>query len=398
MRNPEKFEPKFEQNPPEEEKRIEVEVMKTPEIIIQPERGPILMSAIMKGFDPEWGNRDHELAKLTEQHFREYPLEPEIKNTIEELRKMGVDEESLYNLSLTYQHPERTGEVFSFLTKHKEIQDPEKEQQKLLKCLELLDSNPSFKKLEENFIKYREEDVEKRKNQLEESRKRIEELINFFRPKANTTNVERINLMPTDFLYHRKSGKSFMLGKELILMSPPEDYLDGQAHEFLHSVINPIVDKLDSKLSEDQKRKIVELASGKIKQHYGEDLENYYSHLCEGFIRTYVNIFEKGARSLTYEGFQELISQKIKSEKQFQEILAEDKELKQRCDSLSISNLMELKNKSGGYFEKYEEDRLGDVIYEFYGDYKQEYQDKLELTFEDFVLEKESQFFREEGV
>ncbi len=392
MMNPERFEPKFERLPEKIEKGVEeekrVETMNVPEIVVQPEKGTHLLSIILKGHNPEWGNCDSELAKLTEQHFSEHPLNTDIKNTIEKLTKEGVDEESLYNLSLTYQNPERAGYVFDMLEKHKGIRrmGAEESQRKLVGVLEILDKDPSLDGLKKKFTKETQKDIATRQEQLGGSRQKIEKLIDFFRPKLKTTEIERVNLLPTDFLYHKRSGKSFSLGKELILMSSPEDSIEGQAHEFLHGVINPIVDKLEKNLSEDHKRKIIELTSGKIKQHYGE--ENYYSHLCEGFIRTHLNVFEKGEKPQTYKNFRELISQKITNDSQFQEIFTKDKELKQRCDALGISNLKELIQKSKDYFETYEEDKLGNIINDFLGDYKRECSDKPEITFEDFVLQK----------
>jgi len=390
--NLEKFESTFGKLLEETKKGMEegksVETMNVPEIIIQPEKGTHLLSIILKGHNPEWGNCDPELTKLTEQHFSEHPLNTDIKNAIDGLTKEGVDEESLYNLSLTYQHPERTGYVFDMLEKHKGIERmrAEESQQKLIEALGILDKDPSLESLEKKFTEEIQKDIEIRQEQLGESRQKIKKLIDFFRPKSKTTEIERVNLLPTDFLYHKKSGKSFSLGKELILMSPLENSAEGQAHEFLHGIINPIVDKLDKNLNEDHKRKVVELASGKIKQHYGE--ENYYSHLCEGFIRTYLNVFEKGKKPQTYKDFRELISQKITNDDQFQKILTRDRKLKQRCDVLGISNFKELIEKSKDYFETYEEDKLGNIIFDFLGDYKRECLDKPEINFEDFVLQK----------
>ncbi len=384
--------PKFENLSGEIEKGMEgkkrAEIMNVPEIIVQPEKGTQLLSIILKGHNPEWGNCDSESAKLTEQHFSEHPLNIDIKDTIEELTKEGVDEESLYSLSLTYQNPERVGYVFDILKKHKGIERvrAEESQRKLIEVLEILDKNPSFDGLKKKLAEEIEKDIAIRREQSAESRQSIKKLINFFRPKSETTEIKRVNLLPTDFLYHKRSGKSFSLGKELILMSSPEDSTEGQAHEFLHGVINLIVDKLDKNLSKDHKRKIVELASGEIKQHYGE--KNYYSHLCEGFIRTYLNVFEKGEKPQTLENFRELISQNILSDGQFQEILAGDKELKQRCNVLGISNLKELTEKSKDYFETYKEDKLGNIIHDFFGDYTRECSNKPEITFEDFVLQK----------
>jgi hypothetical protein len=371
------------------------EVMGIPEMVVHPEKGIWLMSIALKMCNPEWGNRNHELARLTEQYFREHPLNPAVKNTIAVLEDEGVDEETLYYLSLTYQHSERDENVFTMLKRHKNIEKPEKLQQKLLEALGTLDSDldsePSFADLRNKFREETKRNIEVRQEQLGESRQRIGELITYFRPKSETTPLKRINLMPTNFLYPEKSGKSFMLGEELVLMSPVEDSTDGQAHEFLHSVINPIVDKLDDTLTKDQKRKITRLTSGKLRQHYGEE---YYSLLSEDFIRTYINIFEKGKRPQTYQDLETELS-RITTEKQFQNILAEDSELEQRINALGASDLKGLNEKTKEYFELYEKDQLQDIIYGLYQDYARKHSNNPTLTFEDFVLQNFSQRMEE---
>jgi len=377
----------FENKSFEQDKK-ETEIMKVPEIVVRPERGAHLLSVILKGRNPEWGNCNSELAQLANKHFGEHPLSLEISNAIGELAQEGIDEESLYNLSLTYQHPERMEHVFLMLEKYKGI-DRETARiahGKLVEALEGLDKDATFTDLDEKFEEEAEKDVEEKRGQLEEAREKIKSLIDFFQPKRETKEIETVNLMPTDALCHERSGSSFSFGREIVLRSSPEDSTQGQAHEFLHGIINPVVDKLEKTLTEDQKWRIAELASGKIKQHYGEG--KYYSHLCEGFIRTYLNIFEKGEKPKTYEDFQELIAQRIANEEQFREALAQDRELKQRCETLGIRDLKGLVEKSKDYFETYEKDKLGEIIYECLGDYKEKREDNPGLTFEDYILEK----------
>lgn len=43
----------------------EDKLMSTPEIIIESEKGISLMSFMLKGYNPEWGDNDHELSKAT---------------------------------------------------------------------------------------------------------------------------------------------------------------------------------------------------------------------------------------------------------------------------------------------------------------------------------------------
>jgi hypothetical protein len=191
------------------------EIMETPEIIIQPEKGSYLMSLAIKGYDLGWGNNDSELTKLTERHFRKHPLDEVVKEKMDKLKSEGVDEETMYNLAITYQNPERTGYVFDMMEKHKNIprEKAEKLQREVIKVLSHFDENPLFKELEERFTKEMEKDIRARAKRLEESRKKIEGLIDFFKPKSETTPVKKINIIPEDPLYKKQSGKVFIVAR-----------------------------------------------------------------------------------------------------------------------------------------------------------------------------------------
>jgi hypothetical protein len=171
------------------------------------------------------------------------------------------------------------------------------------------------------------------------------------------------------------------------LQSSREASVEGEGHEFLHSVINPIIDKLNKKLTNRQKEQIVQMASGKLKQHYGQDTGNYYSLLNESFIRTYLNIFEKGKKPITFKDFKEKIFKNVPNEERFQEILIREQELKQRFDALEISSLKELSRKSKSYFNTYEKDELGRAVFKIYGDYSKERLKNHNLVFENFIID-----------
>ncbi len=44
------------------------------------------------------------------------------------------------------------------------------------------------------------------------------------------------------------------------------DNIDNQDHEFSHSIINPIVEKLSQQLTDEQKESVSKLASEKLRQ------------------------------------------------------------------------------------------------------------------------------------
>jgi len=153
-------------------------------------------------------------------------------------------------------------------------------------------------------------------------------------------------------------------------------------HEFSHSIINPIVEKLSQQLTDEQKEKISQLANKKLKQDYGD---GHFSLLCEEFINTYGNVFKMGEKPQTYEDFVRKISSI--SEEQFQEFLVPGENLKARCAELGINTIEDFKNKSQEYFEKFERNQLRDLIFEIYQEYSNRPDQETE-NFERFVLAK----------
>jgi len=378
-----KFYPNMEKPKEPEKKEATFEVMQTPEIVIQEEKGAQLLSLLLKAENPEWGETETPLAKETVDYFNDNPLNPEIKKTIKDFHAQGVDEETLYNLALTYRHPERAEKVFEMASKYKpHVKNPEEVHQKLLALLESLDQTFSASPLAEKFATEIELDRNERLTRLAETRKRIESLIDFFKPDSKTTDVRKLSFVPTDPLYRTNSGRNFSAfpGEQIIISHI--DNIDNQDHEFSHGIVNPIVEKLSQQLTDEQKEKISQLASEKLKQDYGE---GYFSLLCEEFIRTYNDVFKKGEKPQSYEDFVLKISSI--SEEQFQKFLAQSESLKARCGELGITTIEDFKNKSQEYFERFEKNQLRDLIFELYQEYSNR-PDKETENFERFVLAK----------
>lgn len=365
-----------------ENKSNTIEVMKTPEIVIQEEQGSQLFSLLRKAEDPKWGETETPLAKETMEYFKKNPLSPEILETIKEFNKQDVDEETLYNMALTYQHPERAKMVFELAKKYKpHIKNPQGIYQKFLTIIEVFDKSFSESQLANKFTKAIEQDKNKRIEKIEESKKRIESLIIFFKPDIKTTNIKKVSFIPNDPLQKENSGQAFnVFPGEQIIRSHIDNVLN-QDHEFLHGVINRIVDKLSEVLTNEQKDKISQLANNKLKKDYGDD---FYSLLCEEFIRTYTEIIYSEEKPKKYEDFKEKIN--IIKNEQFQKFLIESTSLKERCDELDIKTIEDFKNKSQEYFNKFERNELRDIIFEMY----QEYSNRPDKStnFEQFVLEK----------
>ena len=370
--------PQFETGP---------EVMKLPEFDVREEKGATLLSFLLKGHDSDWGGHDHQLSSKVEKFFEQNPLDEKSIKFLEEIRALedgGVDEEALCNIALTYGHPEREEELFDFINKHKDyIKDPQKLRSDLIATLKQLeDVLPS--ELTNQFVEATDNDVEKRNQTIHEIQERIKNLIDFFRPSPQTTNVKRITLLPTDFLYRKESGSAFQFGDVIILRSHIDNPINLE-HEFLHSVINPIVDKFSEKISDEQKQKISRLGSHRLRveEDYGE---GFYSLLCEEFIRTYNDVVQRGEKPMTHEDFVQKINEI--DEDKFAELLQKNKTLKSRCEQLGIKKLKDLKDNSQEYFDRFERNELRDKVFSFYQKYIQEKEKNDKITFEDFVLKE----------
>jgi len=378
-----KFYPNMEKPKEPEKKETGFEVMKTPEIVVQEERGAQLFSLLLKAENPGWGETETPLAKETTEYFKDNPIDPEILETIKGFYEEGVDEETLYNIALTYQHPERAEKVLEMAAKYKpHVKNPQEAYQKVLALLENFDKTFSASPLAEKFAAEIERDRNERLQRMEETRKRIESLIDFFKPDSKTTDVKKLSFVPTDPLYKKNSGRNFSAfpGEQIIISHI--DNVDNQDHEFSHGIINPIVEKLSQQLTDEQKEKISQLASVKLKQDYGD---GHFSLLCEEFIRTYNDILKRGEKPQTYENFAQKISGI--TEDQFQKFLAESKNFSARCAEFGIATIEDFKNKSQEYFERFEKNPLRDLIFELYQEYSDRPNKETE-NFEQFVLAK----------
>ncbi len=383
MKNPEKYLFTGEKIEVSEnsEKEPNFESMKTPDIVVEEEHGAQLFSLILKAQNPEWGETEHPLAKETDEYFKENPLSSDIKESLQKLQENGVDEETLYNAALVYEHPERIEKILKMAEKYKpHVKNPREALQTILDVLKSFDQSFSSSLLEDKFREWTEQDKDNRLENLKETRKRIEMLIDFFKPDSATTLVRKVNFVPTDPLYKKNSGRSFSLGDEQVIISHIEN-IDNQDHEFLHGIVNPIVEKLSRRLTDEQREKISQLASNKLKQDYGE---GHFSLLCEEFVRTFNDVVKKGEKPQTFEDFEQKTAEL--SEAEFQQYLLESERLRVRCEGLGITTLGDFKDRPREYFEKFEKNQLRDIIFELYQEYLIR-SDKTE-NFEQFVLKK----------
>ncbi len=262
------------------------------------------------------------------------------------------------------------------------VKNPTEIHKRVLTLLEHFDQLISASQLGKKIFEEIEHDKEERLKGIGETKKRIESLIYFFKPDKKTTSVRKISFISTDPLYKKNSGRNFLvLPDEQIILSNI-DNIDNQDHEFLHGIINPIVEKLSKLLMDEQKEKISQLANKKLKQDYGS---GYFNLLCEELIRTYNDVFKKGERPQTYEDFVIKISEI--TDDQFKNNLVDDKGFREKCDLLEIKTVDYLKSKSREYFEKFEENKLREIIFDIYKEYVNRAETEYK-NFEQFILSR----------
>lgn len=357
------------------------EIMPNPTISIKPERGALLFSLLLKAENPQWGETKTPLAQETTDYFQKNPINESVLTVIKKLQQLDIDEETLYNLALTYQKPERAKRVFSMAQEYKpHIKNLEQHYDSFISVLEQIDQIFSNSPLAEKFAQAEQQDIEERLKRLPELTRIISGLIDFFKPDINTTNVKDLIFLPTNPLYPQNAGRNFSAFEgEQIIISHVENTMN-QEHEFLHGIINPIVKKIFSILTEQQKQAISNLASGSLKQLYKET--NPFSILCEELIKTYNEVFEIGGQPQTYEDFLATISSV--SEEYFQSSL-KNPYFKSKCQELGITTKQEFLDKSQQYYQRFQNNPLRKIIFELYQEYDQQNNPETN-NFERFIL------------
>ncbi len=365
------------------EKEPAQEQMSVPEIAVHREPLCELTCILFKIFNNSWGGDDYEIGQQIVSHFKNNPLPGHIINFFNNNKfgeTEGADEETLINLALAVENPERETCALNTIRKHKPwIKDPDQLLENFRNILNEFKKIFSATEVSVHWDNLTENDRQAKELLRGQMTDDITKLINFFHPQTSTTILKRLTIMPSNFLLPIKSGAGFNFGDEYAIESNISNRKNFQ-HEFLHSVINPIVDKLESLLTDDQKESIVRSAKKSLVQDYGE---HWYSLLCETLIRTYNDIYSQNEKPLTENSFKARVDSLTESE--FVKIVDESPAQKERLAAMQIASLSDFKAKAGEYFQQVLKNQLGEIIFELYKKY-----DQLKLTqninFEDFIL------------
>lgn len=381
----------------QESRECGIEVMEIPEIKVKKEDGLFLTSLILKSLNPDWGSDEYELAKETTEYFLKNSINRNVGDFFGEIRALkdgGIDEESLFILSLTFNHPEREEAAIATLEKYKPwIKDPRGLHTRFVCVLKEFKDSTIAKELRVSFETETDRDIEQRERRLPQTRERISRLIDFFQPDMSTTPVTRIEMLPTNFLYPKNAGAGFHFGNELVIMSNIDND-DNVDHEFLHSAINPIVEKLESTLTESQKEAVLERTSGRLRENYGE---HFFSVLCEEFIRTYNDWFKKSKKPPTVSEFMRDVRGQLLQNKELDDFVEETtgggtKKIPFTLRLAGIRTMSDWEDDSRRYFNKYKQSDVQNMVYDAYITYTKEREQNPDLNFETFISEKFSRF------
>ena len=278
------------------------------------------------------------------------------------------DEEAIFMISLIHDHPEREEEIMRQLREYKpHVKDQDKLKDRVLKAL------ASSDRKETSPEKTGQSEWEAN---TEAAKKHIAKLIGYFRADLESLGIKRVTVIPSDDLLSPQTGKSFNVNGEVIIMSR-SDAWDNFDHEFLHSIINPAVESTVKKLSGEEKKRIIELASANLKhvQMYGEYPE---SLLQETIIRTYVGYMQKNMPKPDKASFAERVNSM--TEEQFKTIVNENVVARQQFDQLGIKTLDDLRSNINACYDRFNNNKLRELVYDLLREYE-----LSEQSFGDFL-------------
>lgn len=319
------------------------EVMAIPQISVEREKGIDLLTLALRSVD----ETDSELDAQT-------------VDTITRLSQ-EVDEEALYMLATTLERDDRTPAVLDLIRRYKNVQDPQGTVDTLHAVLATVETEASEAVLMVEQFQRRLRTV--RSEQLSGIAERLGVHIDFFRPRPSDTPVKRVTIALDTPFTDPQEGSGIAAGEELIIRSHVDNE-DNVDHEFLHSVINPIVESLDAVLDVEAKERITRAASRKLSQSY----DGWSNILAEELIRTYVDVYSKGGEPQTRVQFEERMA--TLTQESYERALGTDKDANAILTEMGITTLEALKLRAGEFFDAAISNPLRDGVFRHLSEYE----------------------------
>lgn len=322
--------------------------------------------ALEKTINNSWGNeQDEQLA----QDIRSSLVEPdmELVSKFNNIRSLANDnDETLRWLAFATGKDEKARNcIIESVIKHKGFSE-EQADNLFLEFQNIYKDIRDWANIDVSASDSIEQDIGLRQESLPELKNKINEAIDFFKVKDSV--YKNIVYLPTNPLERKQSGYGINIADTYYISSERGNEIN-EVHEFLHSLINPMTEKIN--FSEEDERAILALCRNSQKEHYVYPK----SIFTEEIIRTY----RAGFSLEDKPGFQAFR----------RKILGVDKEiLKEELDNKNINLNMDIEEFLNNdsimreFYEKYNQNKLSERIWNFFADY----QAHNPQSFEEYLL------------
>ncbi|HPI67129.1 MAG TPA: hypothetical protein PKZ16_01105 [bacterium] len=329
----------------------------------------IIFSAISKTIDHRWGNEQNKQATEIIKN-QQVEISEELLTAYDEIKRLAHDdEETLRWLAFVAGKDQKSQQaIIDQMVKYKDFNQED--------ALELLLRFISFylqikEKIDlSEIINFTSHDIDKRKEQLPELERKINEAIKFFNPRPS--RLKKIIYLPTNPLTKEQSGYGLEIDENYYVSAELGNEIN-EIHEFLHSIINPVMEKI--KLSADDEKIILELCPNKLKSY-----QYPQSILTEEIIRTYKTGFKK-ENEPSFDNFRAKLLSADKSK--LQKMLNDEKQQEGAAMAASVTELLTNDKIMRRYYEKYGRDILSERIWQFFAAYSTSGSEDFESYFLD---------------
>lgn len=350
-----------------------------PSIRLKEEPGVLLLSVLFKSLNPRWGNNSSPIAKMVLDYFKYIPPNPNYLTVIQQFQTAHLSETNLYQLALTFNHQEREQFTLELLSRQTGLAQSVLAQyyQLLIGTLTDFQQTINASPLYQLFVNLNAKDTHQRLADLEELKQALKTAQQFF---GLDFRASELIFTPSDPLFSEYIGHHLLLSTNQVVFLTNNNRLKTQLYQALRFLLEPLAEQLITSMSDEQRQKIYQLASGKVKQLYGP---NPQVILLASLISVYYNQVHLQLPLDDYTQFHDKVHQL--SDKKFLQSLETNHQLKQRCDYLQIRNLVEFKAGLRQYHQMFVQDQLNPVIFTAYKTYQQQ---ATTINFEQFIISK----------
>lgn len=323
-----------------------------PSIRFKEEIGTILLSMLFKSLNPRWGNTDSQLSKMVLDYFKFIVLRPEYTTTIQQFYQHNLSEETLYQLALTYNHPERNDFILKNLsqTTGLPIAILQQHQYALLKTLASFKATVDASPLRQLLTTFQTKDTHRRLETMEQFKQQLTEVYVFFKPQLSQSEFI---FTPSDPLFSEYIGHSLQLSGRQIIFLTHNPQVKTQIYQILRTILRPIVQPVIAKLTTEQQQSLHQLASGKMRQLHGP---NSVDLIVAELISLYYNQIRDKQPLDDFTTFQARVNRI--NDKDFLQSLETNSHLRVRCEYLQIHNLIDFKAQLRTYYDMFYQDQL----------------------------------------